>query len=483
MQTLDESHLLRALMDLMPDLISVKDLHGKNIWVNRAKLKELGLQDFKDAIGKTAFDFFDRATAEKFKQDDDHVLKTGQPVVNRQEKITDKNGTVRWHLTTKVPWRNGGNEIIGIIIISRDITKRIEVESKLDAERNLLRTLVDNLPDCIYAKDAGGRKILVNPGDLKNLGVKTEAEAIGKTDFDFFPKEVAAEFFKTEQRVLEKGEALINQEEKVVRPNGEVRWVLTTKIPWRDTNGKIIGLVGIGRDITDKKNLEEQISQARRMESIGRLATGVAHDLNNILTPILISIELLRKKLQDEEYLKMLAKAEANAHRGADIIKQMLWFGRGLVGQRLPVNVQHLAEQIAQFATDTFNKSIKIKTQFAPDLWTVTGDSAQLHQVLLNLVANAREAMPNGGTLTIAARNAAADGQRLVVLEIADTGEGIAPELLDRIFEPFFTTKDVGHGLGLSTALSIVKSHGGFIKVESQPGHGATFRVHLPAQN
>jgi signal transduction histidine kinase len=221
---------------------------------------------------------------------------------------------------------------------------------------------------------------------------------------------------------------------------------------------------------------------ARRMESLGRLATGVAHDLNNILAPILISIELLQKKLQDEDYLKMLAKAEASAHRGADIIKQMLWFGRGLAGQRLPVDIQQLAGGVAQFVTETFDKSIRVEKQIAPDLWTVVGDAAQLHQVLMNICLNARDAMPSGGTLTVAARNVTVNGNPFVVLEVKDTGCGIAPGLLDKIYEPFFTTKEVGHGLGLSTAQSIVKSHGGFIRTESQPGHGATFRVHLPAQ-
>jgi PAS domain S-box-containing protein len=481
-QKLDEVHLLRSLLDLIPDPILIKDREGKYVRVNRAKLEELGAKDFKDVIGKTARDFFSPEVADSFKPDDDQVLQTGKPVVNRREKVTEPNGTIRWHLTTKVPWRDNEGNIVGLMSISRDITESVVAEQKLQDERNLLRTLIDNMPDCIYAKDTEGRKIIANPGDLKNLGCKTEADAVGKTDFDLFPKQIAEQFFIAEKQVLEHGHSLINHEEKVVRPDGEVRWVLSSKIPWRDANGKIIGLVGIGRDITDRKNLEAQIQQAQRMESIGRLATGVAHDLNNILAPILISIELLRKKLQDEEYLKMLAKAEANAHRGADIIKQMLWFSRGLSGQRVPVKLGEVAGGIAQFASETFPKSIKVEKQIATDLWTVVGDSAQLNQVLMNLVTNARDAMPDGGALTIATKNVAADGRRFVVLEVIDTGVGIQPELLDRVFEPFFTTKEVGHGLGLSTALSIVKSHDGFIKVESEPGNGAIFRVHLPAQ-
>ncbi|HZF01594.1 MAG TPA: PAS domain-containing protein [Methylomirabilota bacterium] len=480
-QKLDEGDLMRTLIDLIPDIISVKDVEGKNVWVNHAKLNELGLRDFKDAIGKSSFDFFDPATAEGFERDSDQVIQAGQPVIDRHEKIVQRDGSTRWHLTTKIPWRDSGGKIIGLFSISRDITKRVEIEIKLEQERNLLRTLIDNLPDCIYAKDAQTRKIMANPADLRNLGCKTEAEAIGKTDFDLFPKEIAEAFFADDQSVL-KGQSVINREEKAVLKTGETHWLLTSKIPWRDANGSIIGLIGIGRDVTDKKNLEAQIAQAQRMESIGRLAVGVAHDLNNTLAPILMSIDLLRQKIHDDEGLKIMAAIEGSAKRGADIIKEMLlWFGRGLIGERAPVNLRQLASEIAQSA-ETFDKAIKVEKQIAPDLWPVIGNPAQLHQVLMNLVTNARDAMPSGGTLTINAFNTGTGKERFVIVEVKDTGAGMTPELLDRIFEPFFTTKDVGHGLGLSTAQSIVKSHGGVIETESQPGQGSTFRVRLPAQ-
>jgi len=482
LQKLDEGEILRTLIDLIPDPILIKDRKGRYILVNQAKLRELAARGFKDVIGKTAFDFFDRAQAERFKEDDDRVLKTGEPLINYREKILTPNGTFRWHLTSKIPWRNNQNTIVGFMSISRDVTELVEAEDKLQAERNLLRTLIDNMPDCIYAKDAQGRKIVANPGDLKNLGCHTEAEAVGRTDFDFFPRDIAQRFFDAEQQVVREGKSLVNQEEKVVRPDGEARWILTTKVPWRDAEGRILGLVGIGRDITEKKNLEAQVAQAQRMESMGRLATGVAHDLNNILAPLLISIELLRKKMQDEESAKMLAKAEANAKRGADIIRQMLWFSRGLSGQRTPVDLRQLIDEVSRYAGETFGKSIRIKKVIAKDLWPVVGDLAQLHQVLMNLCTNARDAMPNGGNLTFTASNAVVDGQRFAVIELRDTGAGMEPEVMDRIFEPFFTTKEVGHGLGLSTAASIAKSHGGFIRVNSEPSLGSVFRVHLPVQ-
>jgi len=477
-----EHSLLRTLIDNLPDCIYAKDAEARKVIANSADLENLGCKTEAEAIGKTDFDFFPQDLAVGYFADDQSVLQTGQPVINREEKVILPSGETRWLLTTKVPWRDASGKIIGLVGIGRNVTSLRNAEIKLKEERNLLRTLVDNLPDGIYAKDTEARKIMANAANYKRVGCKTEAEVIGKTDFDLFPKEIAAAFFADDQSVLKDGKPVINREEKAVLRDGETRWLLTSKIPWRDASGKIIGLVGIGRDITDRKNLEEQMVNARRMESLGRLATGVAHDLNNILAPILISIELLQKKLQDEDYLKMLAKAEASAHRGADIIKQMLWFGRGLAGQRLPVDLQQLAGGVAQFTSEAFDKSIRVERQIAPDLWTVVGDSAQLHQVLMNLCLNARDAMPSGGTLTVAAHNVTVDGNPFVVLEVKDTGCGIAPGLLDKIYEPFFTTKEVGHGLGLSTAQSIVKSHGGFIRTESQPGHGATFRVHLPAQ-
>jgi len=360
----------------------------------------------------------------------------------------------------------------------------------------LLRTVIDNLPDAIYAKDVEARKVLINPADLKNLGRNNEAEAIGKSDFDFFPHDTATTFFADDQAVLKTGKPVINREEKVTKPNGEVIWLLTTKVPWRDAAGNIIGLVGIGRDITDKKHLEEQFLRAQRMESIGRLATGIAHDLNNILAPILISTALLRQKVQDDEGLEMLARLEASAKRGADIVRQVLGFGRGLEGQRIPINPQLLIKDLIRITTETFSKSIQVETDVAADVGFVSGDLTQLHQVLLNLCVNARDAMPKGGKLKLKVRNFTADAHftslnpeakqiRYVLFEVTDTGHGIPADIVDRIFEPFFTTKELGKGtgLGLSTTLSIVKSHGGFILVESELEKGSTFQVYLPAMS
>ena len=494
----EERLFLRTLIDLLPDLISVKDRAGKNVWVNQAKLKELGLHDVKDVIGKTAFDFFDRATAEGFHRDDEQVIRTGQPVINRREKVVEPDGATCWHLTTKVPWRDTGGNIAGVMIISRDITEQTEAAIKLEEERNLIRTLIDNLPDSIYAKDAGARKIMANPADLKNLGCKTEAEAVGKSDFDLFPKEIAEAFFADDQVVLKDGKAVINREEKVVLKNGEARWLLSSKNPVaRRAGRKIIGLVCISRDITEKKNLEAEVLRAQRMESLGRLATGIAHDLNNTLAPVLISVELLRQKLQDEDSLHVLAAIEASARRAGDTVKQVLSFSsRESEGRRTSVNPCRLADGVVGIIAQTLPKNIRIEKQIAENLWPIPGNPLQLHQMLHNLCTNAGEAMPDGGQLTIAAQNFTVDAQFVgmhsgasagpyVLLEVSDTGIGIAQEVRERIFEPFFTTKEMGRqnvGMGLSTALSIVKSHHGLILVKSDVGKGSTFQVYLPAE-
>ena len=490
-----ERNLLRALIDNYPDSVYVKDLQARKTLANKANVRNMGFNSEAEVLGKTDFELFTPEVATKLFADDQKVLK-GESLLEHEERLVTATGTVYWMLTTKVPWRDAAGNIIGIIGGGRNITRQKEAELKLTDERNLLRTVIENVPDCIYAKDAQMRKIMSNAGDLKNLGCETEAGAIGKTDFDLFPKNIAEAFFADDQAVMKTGQPVVNREEKVIRPDGEVRWLLTTKVPWRDAHGNIIGLVGIGRDITDKKHLEEQFLRAQRMESIGRLATGIAHDLNNILAPILISTTLLRQKIQDDEGLEMLARVEANAKRGADIVRQVLGFGRGLEGQRMPVNPQLLIKDVIRITTETFSKSIQVETDVAPGASFVSGDMTQLHQVLLNLCVNARDAMPKGGKIKLTVRNFTADAHFVslnpearpvayLLLEVTDTGHGIPSDIRDRIFEPFFTTKELGKGtgLGLSTTLSIVKSHGGFIMVESEPEKGSSFQVYLPAMS
>src|SRR3989441_971357 len=251
----------------------------------------------------------------------------------------------------------------------------------------------------------------------------------------------------------------------------------------------------LAHDITERKIIEAQLLRTQRMESIGTLAGGIAHDLNNVLSPILMSVELLKARFTDDVSHRVLETVEISAKRGADIVRQVLTFARGVEGEQTAIRPRRLLADMEKMLLQTLPKSIHVRVNITKGLWTVIGDPTQLDQVLLNLCVNARDAMPQGGTLTINAENTVLDEHyaRLnlqakpgpyVVIEVSDTGHSMAPDVLDKIFEPFFTTKKVGvgTGLGLSTVQAIVKSHRGFVNGYSEVGKGTSFKVFFPAR-
>jgi PAS domain S-box-containing protein len=261
----------------------------------------------------------------------------------------------------------------------------------------------------------------------------------------------------------------------------------------RNDDGTPRAVLGINTDVTEKKKLEKHLLRTQRLESIGTLASGVAHDLNNVLVPILMAVPILRSDPTPEESENFLNTIESSAARGADIVRQVLTFARGAGGDRVLLQPIYLLEEIAKIAKQTFPKTVRLRTSYAEDLRLVEGDPTQLHQVLLNLCLNARDAMPEGGTLSLTAENFDVDEQYAtmtpglkagphVLISVIDTGTGIAQDIVEKIFDPFFTTKEpgTGTGLGLSSALGIVRSHGGVIKVYSA-ANGTTFRIFLPS--
>lgn len=303
---------------------------------------------------------------------------------------------------------------------------------------------------------------------------------------------------RTEQtlwQAVKSGQA-VDIEFRIVWTNQMIRWISLKSNIFQDETGKSLRMLGIHMDITEKKQLEEQFLRAQRLESLGTLASGIAHDLNNILTPILAIAQLLPLKFDhlNDHTRELLRMLEISARRGADLVKQILSFARGVEGKRVCLQINHLLLEVQQIIQQTFPKSITISSDIPADLWMISGDATQLHQVLMNLCVNARDAMPTGGSLQITARNLSMDEDQArlyldaqvgayVVVSVCDTGSGIAPELIDRIFDPFFTTKEIGKGtgLGLSAVLGIVKSHGGFVNVQSQVNQGSQFYIYLPA--
>ncbi len=352
--------------------------------------------------------------------------------------------------------------------------------------------LLNIATDAILVQDLQGKILFWNKGAEKLYGYAT-TEAVGSFVSKLGDEEHSPQNQELAKAILLSSGAWQGELEQVSKDNQKVvvesRWTLV-----RDRTGQPVSILVVNTDITQKKQLEAQFLRAQRLESVGTLASGIAHDLNNVLAPILMSVQLLKIKFPEPQHQPLLKMLESNVKRGAGLIKQVLSFARGIEGKRATLQVRHLILEIDQIIRETFPKSIEFSSAIDSNLWTVSGDATQLHQVLMNLVVNALDAMPNGGKLKTTAKNIYIDENyaRLhidaqvgayITIAIADTGMGIAPEVLPKIFEPFFTTKSVGAGtgLGLSTVLGIVKSHGGFIQVYSELGQGTEFQVYLPA--
>lgn len=365
---------------------------------------------------------------------------------------------------------------------------RQQAEEKIREQAALL----DVAQDAILVCGLEGSLIFWNKGAERLYGW-TAQEATGKRVSELLHMSKQPHLASAWKTLLEKGEW--RGEMHQVTKGGKTVAVASSWTLVRDQEDKPRSILVINTDITEKKQLEAQFLRTQRMESIGTLAGGIAHDLNNVLTPILMAAQLLQMDPTDDESRKWLKTIETSVKRGTGMIKQVLAFARGVEGDRGALQVRHLITELEKIMRDTFPRSIQIGTNLPTDLWTIIGDSTQLYQVLLNLCVNARDAMPDGGRLQIEASNLllaehdlrrqpAAKPGPYVALSVSDTGAGIPPHAIDKIFDPFFTTKEAGKGtgLGLSTAIGIVKSHGGFVNVYSEVRKGTEFKVYLPAQ-
>ncbi len=386
--------------------------------------------------------------------------------------------------------RLGEREKNLLSLLSGQIATSVE-RKKTEEKIREQAALLDKSQDAIILETLDGVITFWNQGASRIYGWEPD-EVTGKTFANLYGGTLSEGTKNADQAVRSGGEW--SGEVETTNRSGEsivldCRWKLVT-----DIDGRPRAIMKVCTDITERKKLEAQFMRAQRLESIGTLAGGIAHDLNNVLSPIMMSVRTLKRRLDDEPSGKILEAIESSAKRGADMVRQVLMFGRGAKGERLILQPRHLIREIMNIATETFPKSIKVEHVIPRDLWTVLGDATQLHQVLLNLCVNARDAMQEGGILTLSAENLLIDKDyarvhvdskpgKYVLITVSDTGEGIPQGILDKIFEPFFTTKDVGKGtgLGLSTALALVKAHGGFMTVYSEVNRGTSFRVYLPA--
>lgn len=432
-----------------------------------------------------------------FPEDRTHVITTIKTAIKNNQpfqieyRLKHKDGGIRYFLERGRPIIGTDEKPVYIDGVIFDITENKRATEQIQEQAALL----DKAHDAIEVRDLEHRLIYWSKGAELLYGWSAE-EFIGKNPDEFLykDKEEPLQLIEAKRRILEEGE-WIGELSQLTKEGKEIivvsRWTLV-----HDSKGNAKSILRINTDITERKRLEAQFLRAQRMESIGTLAGGIAHDLNNVMTPIMLSIDLLRGKLTDGEGLSFLDTIERSTNRGVNLIKQVMSFAQGIEGERVTLQISHFVSEIEMIAKETFPKSIEIRTEIGKDLWTVSGDSTQLHQILMNLCVNARDAMPYGGILTISAENILIDENYArtnieakvgphVIITVSDTGAGIPLGIIDRIFEPFFTTKEPGKGtgLGLSTVLTIVKSHGGFINVYSRVGNGTSFKIHLPTIN
>ena len=395
-----------------------------------------------------------------------------------------KGGEEFWIELDSIPVADAGGGFTHWVSVERDITDRKRAEERM-------RRLVDSNAQGVMFWKLDGSITGANAAFLELVGYTLDDLHAGRLNWVAMTPPEYVEKDRVALAEISARSACAPFEKQYFKKDGSRVSVLIGAASFEDTPGEG---VGFAVDLTERIKLENQFLRAQRMESIGTLAGGIAHDLNNILAPIMMSAAVLRGTLTAAQRESIISTIEMSAERGAQIIKQVLTFGRGAEGVRRPLQFGSLVGELMKIMRGTFPKDITITSVVSPGLWPVLADATQLHQVLLNLCVNARDAMPHGGAIKLEATNLDLDASYAsmvpeaspgpyIYVEVSDTGEGIPFEIVERIFDPFFTTKGVGKGtgLGLSTVLGIIKSHAGSICVKTAPGVGTAFQIFLPA--
>jgi two-component system cell cycle sensor histidine kinase/response regulator CckA len=484
-----EKHF-RALIENSSDVIALIDSHGTIIYKSPSVTKVSGYTP-EELIGKSVFPFFhpdDVATTQELFT---KLVQNPGTTVAGQFRYQHKNGSWVW---IEAVAQNLINEppINAIIANYRDITERKKYEEALQQSEERYRTLIENVRDAIFRLTTEGLISTINPAFETITGWSVK-DWVGKS----FTSIIHPDDVKVANEAFRKtihGTMLPTLNVRIKTKNGDYTNVEVTMTPFKKDE-VVVGVLGVARDITERKRLEEQMRQMQKMESIGVLAGGIAHDFNNILGIILAYVSSLEKKdspAYEKRFQQNIDAIKKAVQRGAGIVRQILTFARKAEISFQTVNVNELIGELTKILSETFPKTIEIKHEFSEDILFVSGDPNQLHQALLNLCMNAKDAMLHGGTLTISTSVVGgesvqqlfqeATAARYVCIAVSDTGIGMEHEVKERVFEPFFTTKSFGSatGLGLSVVYGVVQSHQGFVDVRSEEGKGTTFILYFP---
>jgi PAS domain S-box-containing protein len=539
-----ERILLRTLIDTLPDNIYIKDSKSRFVLANIAIARYMKATCPGDLVGKTDFEFYPKEIAASFFADEQEIIKSGEPLLNKEETSIDPSGKTRWKLTTKVPLRDGKGKIMGLVGMNRDITDRKRAEQELkrakvaietaneclkyqneilertveertqellltnvalnqnlalrESENKDIRIMLDSIGDAVIATDAAGHVTRMNTVAEKMTGWPT-GEAATVSVFKVLGINNVEELRKIEssfKNILSHGQPSNSFKEiSFTSKDGSDHQVKYSCVPIRNLDSSIGGVVLVIRDETEQVEMEEQLRQTQKMESLGQLASGIAHDLNNMMTGISGNVQMIQQKTGDPEYIAKSAKTILGIIDSAtELMQNLLAFAHKNKILAAPVDLHACIGNVKNILDHSIGKKIKVEVNLNASAAVVHGESALLQNVIINLSINGRDAMSNGGVLTITTDNVMLDQTfcdassfdlvpgLYIAVRVLDTGHGMSPEVQKRIFEPFFTTKKTGKGtgLGLSAVYGIVKSHKGSVTVQSRPGQGTTFAVYLP---
>ena len=495
-----EKFLLSTLLETVPDYVYFKDAESRFIRLSRSCADQLGLADPRDAVGKSDADFFTRERAKETLADERHIMETGETILAKIEHECYPNRGDTWCSTTKLPLQDQHGNIVGTFGISRDVSQQIRAEQELARERDLLKTIIDNVPDLIYVKDRHGRFVTANAALLQLLGLKSTKDLQGKTDYDFSPPELACNYVADDQIVMRTGEPLVDREESHDTPDEGISiCLLTTKVPLRNNQGDVIGVVGIGHDITERKKAETQILDAKEIADKANQAksdflANMSHEIRTPMNAIIGLTDLVLDTQLDASQRNFLAMVQESGEALLGVINDILDFSK-IESGKLDIATQifdfreSLGDTMKTLSLKAHTKDLELAFRVDPAVpQYVMGDSGRIRQIIVNLVGNAIKFTERGEVVVDVELQSSSAKELALAVSVRDTGIGIPPEKCHSIFREFeqadssTTRRFGGTGLGLAISSRLVALMGGTIEVESEVGHGSQFSFTMSLQ-